>query len=159
MVRYPDDFVKTHKRVKRSGWWVAGIADPESVAEHSFRAALLGYILASLEGADPQKTAMICLFHDMGEARINDLHRVAKRYIDVGNREEVAFEEQAERPPQPLAGHVVAFMHEYERRTSIEGQLAHDADLLECVNPGARIPGTKPHRRPRSDHQLLRRFT
>src|SRR5437868_9432884 len=85
------------------------------------------------EGADPQKTAMICLFHDMGEARINDLHRVAKRYIDVGNREAVAFEEQAERPPQPLAGHVVAFIHEYERRTSIEGQLAHDADLLECV--------------------------
>jgi len=61
------------KRVKRSGWWVAGIDNPESVAEHSFRTALLGYILASLEGADPQKTAMICLFHDMGEARINDL--------------------------------------------------------------------------------------
>ena len=121
------------KRVKRSGWWMAGITDPESVAEHSFRTALLGYILASLEGADPQKTAMICLFHDMGEARINDLHRVAKRYIDVGNREEVAFEEQAERPPQPLAENVVAFMHEYERRTSFEGQLAYDADLLECV--------------------------
>ncbi len=121
------------KRVKRSGWWVAGIDHPESVAEHSFRAALLGYILASLEGADPQKTAMICLFHDMGEARINDLHRVAKRYIDVGNREEVAFEEQAERLPQPLAEHVITFMHEYERRTSFEGQLAHDADLLECV--------------------------
>ena len=43
------------KRVKRSGWWMAGIADPESVAEHSFRTALLGYILASLEGADPTK--------------------------------------------------------------------------------------------------------
>ena len=55
MVRYPDDFVKTHKRVKRSGWWVAGIDDPESVAEHSYRTALLGYILASLEGADPTK--------------------------------------------------------------------------------------------------------
>src|SRR5437764_14417647 len=98
------------KRVKRSGWWIAGIPDPESVAEHSFRTALLGYILASLEGADPQKTAMICLFHDTGEARINDLHRVAKRYINVGNREEGALEEQAQRPPQPLAPHVVAFM-------------------------------------------------
>ena len=76
---------------------------------------------------------MICLFHNMGEARINDLHRVAKRYIDVGNREAVAFEEQAQRLPQPLAEHGAAFMHEYERRTSFEGQLAHDADLLECV--------------------------
>src|SRR2546423_9298993 len=113
MVRYPDDFVKTHKRVKRSGWWVAGIDNPESVAEHSFRAALLGYILASLEGADPQKTAMICLFHDMGEARINDLHRVARRYINVGNREEVAFEDEAVRRPQTLADYVGASMQVY----------------------------------------------
>src|SRR5438876_3356199 len=117
IARYPYE-IDQLKRVKRSGWWIAGIPDPESVAEHSFRTALLGYILASLEGADPQKTAMICLFHDLGEARINDLHKVAKRYIDVGDREEVACEEQAERLPQPLAGHVVAFMHEYERRTS-----------------------------------------
>jgi hypothetical protein len=56
-----------------------------------------------------------------------------KRYIDVGNREEVAFEEQAERLVQPLAENVVAFMHEYERRTPLEGQLAHDTDLLERV--------------------------
>ena len=121
------------KRVKRSGWWMAGIDNPESVAEHSFRAAMLGYILASLEGADPQKTALICLFHDMGEARINDLHRVAKRYINVGDREEVAFEEQTERLPQDIAENVIAYMHEYERKTSLEAQLAHDADLLECL--------------------------
>src|SRR5260370_16692165 len=113
------------KRVKRSGWWVAGIDNPESVAEHSFRTALLGYILASLEGADPQKTAMICLFHDMGEARINDLHRVAKSYIDVGNREEVAFEEQAQRLPQPLAQHVSPFIHEYQRTTSFNRHHSH----------------------------------
>jgi putative hydrolases of HD superfamily len=121
------------KRVKRSGWWMAGVADPESVAEHSFRTALLGYILASIEGADPQKTAVICLFHDMGETRINDLHKVAKRYINVGDREEAAFEEQAERLPQPIAKNVIAFMHDYEGRISLEAQLAHDADLLECL--------------------------
>jgi putative hydrolases of HD superfamily len=121
------------KRVKRSGWWLAGITDPESVAEHSFRAAILGYILASLEGADPQQTALICLFHDMGEARINDFHRVAKRYIDVGDREEVAFKEQAERLPQNIAENVIALMQEYEGKTSLEGQIAHDADLLECI--------------------------
>jgi putative hydrolases of HD superfamily len=55
------------------------------------------------------------------------------RYIDVGNRKEVAFEEQAERLPQPLAENVVTFIHEYERRTSFEGQFPHDADLLECL--------------------------
>jgi putative hydrolase of HD superfamily len=121
------------KRVKRSGWWMAGIADPESVAEHSYRTAILGYLLASLEGADPMKTAMICLFHDTAEARIGDLHRVAKRYIDGGEREEVALSEQVERLPPDIAENIVALFHDYEERTSPEADVAHDADLLECL--------------------------
>jgi putative hydrolase of HD superfamily len=52
------------KRVKRSGWWLIGIRDPESVAEHVCRAAVLGYILAVLDGgADPMHVACMCLFH------------------------------------------------------------------------------------------------
>lgn len=42
-----------------------GITDPESVAEHTCRAAVLGYVLTSLvEGADPMRTVAIYLFHD-----------------------------------------------------------------------------------------------
>ena len=55
------------KRVKRSGWWLAGITDTESVAELSFRTTMLGYILPLLEGANPLKTAVMCLFHDTNE--------------------------------------------------------------------------------------------
>ncbi len=121
------------KRVKRSGWWMAGIRDPESIAEHSFRTAVLGYVLASLAGADPLKTALICLFHDTGEARINDLHRVAKRYLDVGNGEENALADQTERLPHETAEHIRGLFDEYQRRSTLEGQLARDADLLECL--------------------------
>ncbi len=121
------------KRVQRSGWWLAGIADPESVAEHSFRAAILGYILASLEGADPMKTAMLCLFHDTHEARINDLHRVAKRYIETGISEREAFSEQVERLPEKIAAEVASFISAYEGKESLESKVAHDSDLLECL--------------------------
>ncbi|HLZ63405.1 MAG TPA: HD domain-containing protein [Ktedonosporobacter sp.] len=121
------------KRVKRSGWWLAGISNPESIAEHSFRTAIIGYILASLAEADPAKTALLCLFHDTGEARINDFHRVAKRYIDVGKGEEKAIHEQTARLPSEIAEQITAFFEEYEERLSLEGKLAHDADLLECL--------------------------
>ncbi|GHO99377.1 haloacid dehalogenase [Reticulibacter mediterranei] len=122
------------KRVKRSGWWIAGINDPESIAEHTLRTAILGYILASLDGnADPQKTAMICLFHDTGETRINDLHRVSKRYINVGRDEEKALTEQVERLPQDIAENILALFEDYEARISLEAILAKDADLLECI--------------------------
>ncbi len=121
------------KRVKRSGWWLAGINDPESIAEHTMRTAILGYVLASLSGADPFKTATICLFHDTGEARIGDLHRVTKRYIDTEQSESRAVQEQVKRLPDKMAQTILAFFEDYEGRISQEGLLARDADLLECI--------------------------
>ncbi|MBI5036681.1 HD domain-containing protein [Candidatus Micrarchaeota archaeon] len=38
------------KRIARSGWWSAKIQRPETVAEHSFRAAIIAYCLAEEEG-------------------------------------------------------------------------------------------------------------
>lgn len=121
------------KRVKRSGWWMTGITDPESVAEHTFRTAILGYLLASLEGADPMKTASICLFHDTPEARTNDLHRLGKRYIEVKEGEKAVLAEQLSRLPQPIARDVTGLVEEYEARESLEARIAHDADALECL--------------------------
>src|SRR5450631_77169 len=70
------------KRVKRSGWWVAGIKDPETVAEHCFRCAVIGYYMALCEGVDPYKVVTQTLFNDIHEARINDLHKMGHHYID-----------------------------------------------------------------------------
>lgn len=121
------------KQVQRSGWLQIGICGPESVAEHSYRAAVIGYLLASLEGADPEKTATICLFHDTAEARIGDLHWTAKRYIRVKEGEQVALTEQLERLPDDIARKIAALAEAYEERSSLEGRLAHEADLLECL--------------------------
>ena len=120
------------KQVKRAGWGMLGIPQPESVAEHSFRTAILGYILASLAGADPERTATMCLFHDTAEARTGDLHRVARRYHN-GNREELALSEQVQRLPSAIADGISSLVHEYEERSPLEGRLARDADLLECI--------------------------
>jgi putative hydrolase of HD superfamily len=42
--------------------WTAGIKDPETIAEHSFRTAILATILAALEGVDPARAAQLALF-------------------------------------------------------------------------------------------------
>ena len=82
------------KRVKRSGWWVLGIEGGESVADHSFRCAVIGYILAKMEGADPYKVLLMTLFNDIHEARISDLHKMAQRYINGKEGEDKALAEQ-----------------------------------------------------------------
>ncbi len=121
------------KRVKRSGWWIAGIKDPESVAEHSFRTAVIAYILADLEGRDPDKVASMALFHDMAEARTNDAHRIVRRYANWKNVDGRAVGDQSKRLPDRIAKKIVSRLSELEEGASPDARIARDADLLECL--------------------------
>jgi 5'-deoxynucleotidase YfbR-like HD superfamily hydrolase len=121
------------KRVKRSGWWIAGVKDPESVAEHIFRTAVIAYLLARLEGADTGKTVLMALFHDLPETRTNDAHRIVRRYADWRDVDKRAMREQSKRLPDAVANEVFNFFDEFEKEVSPEAKLARDADLLECL--------------------------
>ncbi|MBI2559630.1 MAG: HD domain-containing protein [Planctomycetes bacterium] len=121
------------KKVKRSGWWLIGVDLPESVADHSFRCAAIGYFLAKLEKADPYRVAVMCLFHDIQETRINDLHRVGQRYIDPDLAEKKAFAEQIESLSEELGSELRPLLVLFGNKDSLEGTLAKDADILECA--------------------------
>jgi putative hydrolases of HD superfamily len=121
------------KRVKRSGWWIAGIKDPESVAEHSFRAAVIAYLLAHLEDVDAEKAAVMALFHDAAESRINDLHRISRRYLNGKNLDRKVARDQTERLPSELAARINSLFSGIEEGTSPEAKVARDADILECL--------------------------
>ena len=121
------------KRVKRSGWWIAGVKDPESVAEHTFRTAVIAYLLARLQGADTGKAVLMALFHDLPETRTNDAHRIVRRYADWRGVDQKAMTEQSKRLPDEVANEVVSLFEEFEKEVSSEAKLARDADLLECL--------------------------
>ena len=61
------------KNIRRTGWVREKIPNPESVAEHSFRVAILSMILAPKIGADTTKAIKMSLIHDFGEANIGDV--------------------------------------------------------------------------------------
>jgi len=119
------------KRVKRSGWWLIGIKDPETVAEHSFRTAIIGYLLGKLEGADEKKVALMGLFNDLHEARLNDLHKVGQRYIDFKLAETKAFNEQMRKLPDEISVELLKMFLDFQGEKSKEAVIARDADLLE----------------------------
>jgi len=121
------------KRVKRSGWWIAGVNDPESVAEHSFRTAAIAYLLAHLEGVDTGKAVLMALFHDLPEARTNDAHRIVRRYADWKDVDKKAIEEQSKRLPDGVAKQIILLFEEFEKENSFEAKVVRDADLLECI--------------------------
>jgi putative hydrolases of HD superfamily len=118
------------KRVKRSGWWTINIKNPESVAEHSYRAAVIGYFLAQLEKVNVHKVMLMCLFNDIHESRLNDLHKVGHRYIDFKEAENKAHAEQCAGLGN-AGDELLSLLTDFQQRESPEAQVARDADLLE----------------------------
>ncbi|MHC4308224.1 MAG: HD domain-containing protein [Planctomycetota bacterium] len=121
------------KNVDRSGWWLLGNKDPESVAEHSFRCTILGYILAKLEKVDTSKVIMMCLFHDVHETRTNDLHKVVQKYINLEEAGDKATHDQLEPLKGSVGDDIVDALSELTNQESKESVVAKDADILECA--------------------------
>ena len=121
------------KYIKRSGWWMLGIPREESVADHSFRCAVLGYILAKMENADTAKVLLMTLFNDIHEARITDLHKVAHRYLPVKEAENKAYADQIEFLPEAIKEELISTRDDLNSQDSIESLVSRDADILECL--------------------------
>ena len=95
------------KRLPRTGWLLAGVPQPESVADHCFATTLLALALAESINTDPAahgldealdvgRVLRVALLHDLAEALITDLpKRSAERLGEATKRaaEAAAFAE------------------------------------------------------------------
>lgn len=100
----------------------------DNIASHSFRVAHIGIQLALIAGADWQKVAIMCIFHDTGEARGGDQNFIHKKYL-IEDAESI-FNDQLGTLPfsEPLE-----IVKEYEERKTLEAILAKDADILDQI--------------------------
>lgn len=121
------------KRQRHTGSILAGVKDPDSLADHTCRAAIIAFVMAGLEGADEEKTACIVLFHDIGECRVGDQHKVGARYWDHSGPEQKAYEEQAALLPAQIEKKLNNYFKEFNKRDTKEGIVAKDADWVEMA--------------------------
>jgi len=120
------------KNLARAGWTLLGIPAPESVAEHSFRVAIVGATLAAIDGADPGRTTLLALFHDAHETRIGDVPSVGRAYVRT-DKPEVITAHQTAGMPHEVAKMFQDLTAEYEANETVEARLAHDADKVETL--------------------------
>ena len=125
--------LQTLDRVPRSGYFLRGISDCESIAEHSFHLAAMVWLLAEREaGLDRTKALELALVHDLAELRIGDLPRTAIQYFAPGAKHD------AERraaddilaPADPRARSLYA---EYETKASPEARFVRACDRLQLM--------------------------
>lgn len=74
------------KYLPRSGWVREGMPNPETVAEHSWRVALLAMILGEELDVDKNKLIKMALVHDLEEAETLD-PVVQRGMAQVGNHQ------------------------------------------------------------------------
>jgi putative hydrolase of HD superfamily len=122
----------TLKRLPRTGWLNAGIKHPETIAEHSHRTALLGAILAVMEGADPAKVALMGVLHDTQETRVGDIAYIGRRYLKAADNRDVTADQTAGAPPAVREA-LAAIVDEIETYETREAIIHRDADKLECL--------------------------
>lgn len=73
------------ERIKRTGPWIYGVKDPENIAEHCYRTAIITFILATIEKADVYKLTIYSLFHDIHETRLLDRNGISHKYMETPN--------------------------------------------------------------------------
>lgn len=114
----------------RSGFAFLG-SGQQSVAEHSYRMTFIAYALSKKmsEAVDLQKLLLMCLLHDLPEARTGDLNYVNKRYV-VANEDKVLEDLRKESSFGP---EMASFIEEYRQNQTLEAKIAHDADQLELM--------------------------
>jgi putative hydrolases of HD superfamily len=117
------------KKTPRSGYQFLG-SGRESVADHCFRTTIIGYVLSLQEkGTDTHRTILLCLTHDLQEARTGDLNYVNKRYVSVD--EDRAINDLA--ATLPFGSDIVDLVREFNSGNSAEARLARDADQLDLI--------------------------
>ena len=117
------------KKTPRTGYQFLG-SGKESVAEHTFRMTIIGYLLSLQEPqADSMKTTLMCLFHDLHEARTGDLNYVNKRYVQID--EGKAIQDLAK--GLPFSDQIVSLTREFTEGKSVEARISRDADQLDLI--------------------------
>ena len=105
----------------------------ESVAEHSWRIALMAFFLRDrFPGADMDKVIRMCLIHDLGEAFTGDIPVFLKTRADEA-REDALLGEWVDALPEPISGEMRALYAEMNARETLEAKIYKAMDSLEAL--------------------------
>ncbi|MFP4210136.1 MAG: HD domain-containing protein [Alkalispirochaeta sp.] len=142
------------KDLRRTGWVLRGITEPESVADHSWGTALLALLFLPLATEpdaplDRERVLSIALVHDLAEAETGDIPRRALSEATTVTMEEKHRREEAairrlteipeglQREGEPVLPGVTGITgiaelwYEYEAGTTRESRFVRDMNLVD----------------------------
>ncbi|MEM3144033.1 MAG: HD domain-containing protein [Candidatus Nitrosotenuis sp.] len=132
-----DGFFKTVlklKTVRRQGWIdKLGLANPESVADHSYVVSVMSMVLSDQQKLDTLKVLKMSLLHDLAESIVGDLTPRQASKIKKSKLESAAMKKILKQLEKPLQSEYWSLWLEYQQMSSPESKLLHEIDKLEML--------------------------
>lgn len=160
------------KKMPRTGFLWLGIKNPETIAQHVFRVAIMNWVLASKVKVklNPAKVIKISLAHDLCEVHAGDItpywgllpkdkekrKEILKRWIRLPkkikkrrdkikfSREKRSLQKLIKNLDSSLKKDVLNCWLEYERLSSREGRFVKQGDKIETLLQALEYWGAKP---------------
>lgn len=120
------------KQTERTGWVEVGVYQPESVADHTFRTALLCMLYADIENLDTLKILRMALIHDLHEAILGDLTPKQKT-AETKRNEETSINNMLKLLPKRQRENYLAVWNEYQEGKTKEAQAVRQLEKIEMA--------------------------
>lgn len=125
------------KQTGRRGWNLRGIEMPETVADHSFRTALMALHYGKKLGLDAGKLVALALIHDLNEAETGE-QSTSDKFKRISESEKMrkgadAMKRTLSDLPPAAQKEYVSLWKEENSRGSREGSFARDLNKVELA--------------------------
>jgi putative hydrolase of HD superfamily len=118
----------------RRGWVrKLGMERPESVADHSYRTALIAMVYSDLRGLDTVKVLRMALLHDLAEAIVGDSMPGERARTEKLRMESAAMRRTLAGLPRATRACYWNAWREFNHGTTPEARLVRQVDKLEMA--------------------------
>jgi putative hydrolase of HD superfamily len=121
------------KTEKRTGWMDHKVNQPESIADHMYRMAIISFLIQDPK-LSREKCMKLCLVHDMSESLVGDI----TPYQGISKEEKHLLEKEAmdkirKTIPGRVGDEIFDLWMDYESGSSEEARLVKEIDKFEMI--------------------------
>ena len=122
------------KRIKRTGWVLKGIKEPESVADHVYRVCVMAMVLSRGRKLNKQKLLEMALIHDLGETVTSDIRFEEGKKVIASQKARDKMEHDILKWILPWTGNAKYYLslwYEFRDQSSPEAKFLKQVEKLE----------------------------
>lgn len=133
------DDINELKHTERQGWKDKEVDRPrDTIASHSFGAALLGWALSEKEGLDSDKVVKMLLMHDLIMAYVEDYTPEDEEFDSKKEMEKEASEKLFDDVPDVIEDEFRELFNELQEKETEAAGIANEGDKLDTVLQASR---------------------